>query len=511
MSKARKKLMASILAASMAATLFAGCGNSGTKSGSTDGGTGTKQVKEEVKPVLKVILQYFKDDPNTYPVAKDIEAKTGYKVEYSQLPQDKPNDKLNLIFASGEEYDVISMAPDKLLYGDYAKKGAIIPLDSLIEKFGANIKSSVSQQSFTTFKVDNKVYCIPNLKMPARGVGSAIAVRQDWLDKLGLKIPKTLDEFVEVLKAFKEKDPAGNGDKNIALTMTGSYLVGVRGAFGMPNGWNDVNGKLVNVVEDKNYKDYLTFLNGLYKNGLLDKEFPTNKQATVDEKFSSGRAGMMPVHWANVPTLYDALNKTNPNAKVSFIAPLIGKDGKQGVPEEVGYDRITVIPAASKNPEHAMKWLNAKLDKEAHKVIAIGEEGKLHTYKDGKYSPILPIFFDQRGNAHNYLSGVDEKLYPEYWQARLKKDMRLYDAYTAIQADALDKSAKLDVTAFAPAFPESSKYSQELAQMSSDFEVKVIAGAEPITAVDAFIAKWKAAGGEATSKDLNAWYPTFKK
>ncbi|UUZ80872.1 hypothetical protein LJK88_39835 [Paenibacillus sp. P26] len=170
-------------------------------------------------------------------------------------------------------------------------------------------------------------------------------------------------------------------------------------------------------------------MSDLFKQGLLDKEFGVNKDATMKEKFSSGKAGMIPLHWADVPTVADALKKNAPDAKMAYIPALKGKDGKMGISAAAGFDRITFIPKSAKHPEDAVKWINAKLDKDTFKLMAIGEEGKHHTFKDGAYQPILPIFTDERNQANNFLMGVDEKNYPTYWQARVRKDPRLFEAW----------------------------------------------------------------------------------
>ena len=71
--------------------------------------------------------------------------------------------------------------------------------------------------------------------------------------------------------------------------------------------------------------------------------------------------------------------------------------------------------------------MDAKLEPDTFKNLVIGEEGKHHEVKDGKYYPILPIFNDERNKAINFLSGVDENVYETYWQARVRKDTKLME------------------------------------------------------------------------------------
>lgn len=510
-----RKWLSLVLCAGLAASI-AGCGSSGNTNkegaaGGTAGQSAGAQKEGGSKPELKTLNIWSKDDYNTYTLAKVVEEQTGYKVKYEMLPADKAMDKLNLLISSAEPYDVITITGEKAAYTDYAKMGALVDLTPLIDKYGENIKASISPESFEAMKVDGKIYAIPN--RTSEFVGSSLMIRTDWLDKLGLKMPATLDELTAVLKAFKEKDPGGNGDKGAPLSIDGAQatMANVTGAFGIATGWSEVDGKLVAAPLRPGFKEYLSYAADLYKQGLLDKEFAVNKDATLKEKFTSGRVGVIPLPWYDIPGIADALTKNFPDAKYAYVPALKGKDGQAGLGMSGGFDRLTFIPKSSKHPEDAIKWINAKLDKDTFKLIAIGEEGKHFTYKDGVYSPILPLFTDERGLASNYLTGIDEKLYPVYWQARVQKDPRLFAGFTFLNSEVPAEYRISDPLALAPSLPEYSKNNASLNQMINDFAVKVIVGEESADAVAAFIEKYNAAGGEASSKEVNEWYASVKK
>jgi len=103
---------------------------------------------------------------------------------------------------------------------------------------------------------------------------------QVWLDKAGIKAPATLDEFVEMLRYFKDNDMNGNGDTSdeIPMSIMGEFLPYMFGpAFGLDlvSGFQaDESGNVTYAYADsENYKKYLEFLNGLYKEGLLEKDY----------------------------------------------------------------------------------------------------------------------------------------------------------------------------------------------------------------------------------------------
>ncbi|UQZ83073.1 Lipoprotein LipO precursor [Paenibacillus konkukensis] len=515
MQQKYRKLAFLSLTACLSVAALAACGNNAGTGGDTDSkAPAAPAATAGPKPELKALQIWQKDDYNTYPVAKFLEQATGYKVQYDMLPQDKPQDKLNILIASGEPYDVVTTAGTtdfKALYSDYAKKGALVDLGPLLDKYGPNIKAAVDPEALEAAKVDGKLYAIPTKSLFT--VNTSLFIRQDWLDKVGMKAPTTLDELTAVLKAFKEKDPGGNGDKNIPLTVSGEapFIANIVGAFGMPNFWNDVNGKLTPRVMDPAYKDYVAFVTDLFKQGLLDKEYAANKDATAKEKFTSGRAGMIMMNWSDVPAIMDALTKNVPAATGGFIPALTGKNGQVGLSATKGFDRITFIPKASKHPEDTVKWLNAKLEKDTFKTMAIGEENKHYTLKDGNYTPINPIFTDERNQANNFLTGTDDKNYPIYWQARVRKDMRLFDAWNFMNRVQPETTKVADLLGYAPYMPEFSKTFQSLNTMAGDYTTKLIFGAEQIGNLDAFLTKYKAAGGDASYKEVNDWYAKAKK
>lgn len=501
-----KKLFAITACVTSAALLFCACTNGG------------KEAAKSGKPTLRGLVNNVKIDLNTYPVAQMLEEKTGYKVEYDLLPQENVQEKLSLVLASGEDYDFITLLPKYYnLYVDYAQQGALTPLDELIDKDGKNMKKAFSERTFNNMKVDGKIYSVVTADIPVGSKPSTtemLLVRQDEMDTLGIKSPKTLDEFTAMLKTIKEKDPGNNKSQNVPLTLAGTTDVpGVYGAFGIANVWNDVNGKLVHRAEDPRYKEYLSYLHDLYTQGLLDPEFPTNKTATIQEKFTSGKAAIIPCYYWSVGTVTDSLNKNIPNATLGWLDPPKGKNGDCGfgVGGGNGINRLTVIPKTSNKAEDVIKWMDSKLDEDTFRDMVIGEEGKHYTVKDGEYWPILPTFFDERSYANEFLTGIDESVYANYWKARVRKDERVYNAfkYMCLDERILDFGVQNPVEDVP--IMEGQKNEAVLNQLLQDYSVKVVTGAEPISDYDKFLSKWKSAGGEQWSNEMNEWYTNKNK
>ncbi|MGC6585694.1 extracellular solute-binding protein [Paenibacillus sp. Dod16] len=453
------------------------------------------------KPGLRMIMQYGLFDPKTEYVAKYIQERTGFNVEYELLPAENADEKLNLLVSSKDNYDFVKL--NAAQFYNLASAGALEPLDELLESHGNYIKQSIKQESFGSATIDGKIYGIPETGAGV-SIGEELVVRQDWMDELGLSMPTTADELYNVLKTIKEKK------KVIPLTMSKDSLYGdIATTFGILTDWKEVDGKLLHRAEQPEMKEYITFMNKLYKEGLLDTETPINTAQKSIEKFSGGNAAMYKLAWWNAGTTIAALEKNFPEAKTSIIPYLKGKDGKAVVGAKANTTWYVAILKSSKNKEAAMEFLNAKLEPETFKGIALGKEGVHHEVKNGKYYPILPIFNDELNNASSFLTGVDEEKYPIYWQARVRKDPILQAHFEAFQKNA-EGIIVVDPMSTAPPIEAVSKNLLKLTTLLDDNVLQFISGAKPIDAYDQFLAQWRAEGGADMVAAANEWFQSTK-
>jgi putative aldouronate transport system substrate-binding protein len=424
-------------------------------------------------------------------------------------------DKLNLIMASEESYDMVVIGGNVDVTMSYANAGALVDLNPYLQ-YTPNIAAAVSDYARDIFTVGDSLYALGMPALSFNGGQGEIReiswIRKDWLDALGLSVPETLDEFTEMLRAFKSYN---NGSSIATIPLTsgtgGVWLHSVIGAFGIPNDWNVVDGKILPRSADPRFKEYLTYLKGLYQEGLLDPEYPANQSANVREKFSNGIAGTSQFGYWDVPGLYDTMEQTQPGFEIAFMPPLAGPDGKKAFGTNVGgFDRICFLPKAGKNLEHTLNFMNIKLEEENFRSAVIGFENVHWTQtEDGQYWPIIPRFFDDFSQGVNYTTGRLPE-YETYWMARAKKDTRQWECWIQLNGDPkfTDFNSTSEVNK-APAFPETSKNKQSIDQMVADKMVKVIAGEDTVESYDEFLEEWKAAGGQAMIDEYNAWWATF--
>ena len=465
---------------------------------------------------LHALLPNCPLDRNTLYSARVIEEKTGYKIEYDQLPADNWLDTLGMIVPNTEDYDYIMANTEaQNLIMNLAKDGALVDLTPYLEDH-PNLASVITDYSRSTFSIDGKLYAIGMEALSFDGYGEVrelMFYRQDWLDKLNMKAPTTVDEFTELLRALKAYDN-GTEEEVIPLTLVGSgtgvYVPGLIGAFGIPNEWNEVDGKLVNRAEDPRLLEYLSYMKGLYQEGLIDQGFPANTSANVTEKYSTGKAGIAPLYYWSCPTLFDTMATTQPDQKTGFMFPLKGANGDIGIGTSMGgFEAMVFIPKASKHVDETIDLFEKKLDPETFVSFTLGEEGVHYTLKDGLYSPILPKFFDDMNWAISFCTGRPT-YWSTLWMCRAQKDQRQWEYWQYMNMN--DEMKAVNVTskvAMAPTFGSSAN-KDALDQMLLDQCIRVIAGEASVDDWGDFLEKWYAEGGRQLVDDYNNWWSTFE-
>lgn len=460
----------------------------------------TSEVSDE-KPTLRQLGFKRNFDPNADPMAKFLEEKTGYKVNYEVLPMENTDNKLNLMMANKEEIDILKLSATQ--YNKLASEGALEPLDKLLEKYGDNILKANSEDSWKAALVDGETYGIPE-RAPRPFVGDALGIRSDILEQVGMEVPKTIDEFYDLLVAIKEKTGL------IPMTGDQAILHQISGAFGVNATWFEEDGKIKNRVEQKGMEDYIQFMQKLYDEELIDKEWPINDSQKARDKFTSGKAAILASYGWGMSAVVLPVIQEEFNADIELIMGLKGPDGKQGAwLEGTGVSWFIAIPKVSKNKEHAVKYLNMKLESELFKDASIGQEGKHWEMKDGKMQPILPAFADDRNNSDWFMTSSIAKDYQEYWLLRTRKDPIMAETFDKMQAQV--EYGKEEAITMAPPLEKASRYSQRLQALESDYIINAISDKKSAKPYADFLKDWENEGGLESKEDYNAWLKEFNK
>lgn len=481
---------------------------SATSSTSNTTATTTSKVTEattaEKLPVLKRLTVYSDLDYNTYPNYKDIVDLTGYEVQYDYLPAEDPISKVNMVLATGGGYDIVHIPTPSSNYFTFAKEGAIQDLTDLIETYGQNYIAAMDGYKFLDpVRVDDKLYCFPQPN-PGAYLASGNFIRKDWLDAVGLDMPETTDDILEILRAFKAQNP-GNADPCIPYVQGNNLFPEMfAGAFGVATEYIVENGKLISRYRSESMIDYLTFMNTLFTEKLLDNEFPINTGEVINNKIFSGKAGMFSYAVWGISALVNAFAENLPDAEYTLIGYPKGPKGHQGVAVSQGYYNFNVVPVSSPNAEHVVKYVDLMYQEDNFVKIYDGFEDVHWKYDDkGNMTPIQPTFGDER-SIGGYIFGIGESWQLKYWTIRLQKDPNLYEWFYKMQ-DYADLRV-FNAPDLAPGFDSVLSSKDELNELVTENITKLISGSMPLSDYQSFVDAYMSAGGEQAEKDLADWY-----
>jgi putative aldouronate transport system substrate-binding protein len=394
------------------ALVFAG----GRRAGSAASGTASSNAaelqalgfKETGFPIvsqpytLKVMLgsvtgyQYKESDDTE--LARKLEAQTGVHIEWERAGNDWATQKA-LVLASGALPDIFWA---QLLDSNDVNLNSelFVPMNDLIDKYGVNLKAIFARDPFFAKvgrETNGLIYGLPYklpLYMPERHVAF---INQQWLDKLNLGMPATTDEFYQVLKAFKERDPNGNGRADeipvsvVGLWGDGSlidffYAFGVRPSYGAVEKLMVTDGKVQYIAAHPGFRDAIAWFHKLYSEGLLDQEMFTQggtvRSAKTNPTEPPALVGVSVDTW---------LRNSGIVEQWSMLRPLKGPNGDYGwriTPNDLQIRKYGAeISSSTRHPEIAFRWLDNLYDQDISLQVFYGAFGPpLVKNADGTYT-----------------------------------------------------------------------------------------------------------------------------
>ena len=229
------------------------------------------------------------------------------KIKYLWLKNDADKGyekQLRLAITAGEIPDMFIVTNQNDLV-QLAESGLIMPVDDVVDKYfttwDKQIQSSDGGKLYEMAMYDGQCYGIP-CNISDTDTFSYIWLRKDWMDKLNLEAPKTMDDLRNIMLAFKEAK-LGGSENTYGMVIDKDLYYSTRGQFAgygaYPEFWvEDESGNLVWGGTQENVKKALTFLNGLYNDGLLDKEFITQSNTDAKALMFNSQAGILYAgHW----------------------------------------------------------------------------------------------------------------------------------------------------------------------------------------------------------------------
>ena len=372
-------------------------------------------------PTLKVLAVLDARSPKLETLSnfQRIEEETGVKIEWEYIPATAWDEQKSLILASGDLPDIFFGAKAMKTSDIMANIEYFLPLQDLIAEYGQNIQAmweAVPNTKIANTYPDGNIYSIGHTMVSRPATEAAIYINKVWLDNLGLAMPTTVDELTEVLRAFRDQDANGNGDPNDEIPMIGRSLTSKYGPAAMRGYFQADNcieydlavgedGKITYLPVTENYKAWVQWVHTLISEGLLNSDV-----VTIDSTRYKALQANDEVALCGVLTGYTHSNAGKWMDEYEVLDIAEGPYGKAYVAANKanmlsgisGWATVSVTESC-KEPEAAMKWINAFYDSLNGLQVYWGPLGEaIQDDGDGTYSFIMDEAKDAERGYKSY-------------------------------------------------------------------------------------------------------------
>lgn len=541
-----KKWTALTVSSVMTATLLAGCGGAGDNGGTSgasqeqEGETAQSQnLNATGMPIVKepIELTFFTglaatNGSNKFEerlVWSEYAKMSNIKVNFQTVPFENLTEKRNLALANGDYPDALYSArvpaADLMKYGS---QGVFIRLNDLIDQYAPNLKKLMEKYPDLRKALtmpDGNIYSFPSFYSPEflpMLIGTPLWVKKDWLDKLGMEVPQTTEEFYQYLKAVKTTDLNGNGQLDeipysgtginpLMEQLMGAWGVGTRGLGHKHVDIDPKTNELRFFRTTENFKELLQYMNRLYTEGLIDKDVFTQ---TGNALYAKGGKDLLAA-------------TINPNPKTQFngegyigLGALKGPHGDQlytHIKVPMVWPGAFVITDKNKYPEATVRWIDHFYGDEGATFYFMGKEGVSYNQTaDGKLE-----YVDEIRNNPNGLT-MDQALtkyvswmggsYPGYVQEKYFKGSETLP-------ESIEAGKKAEPHVIKELWYNFNFTDEEVEFMSSiggdihtyikEMEAKFITGATPFSEWDKYVQAVQGMGVDQYMKVYKAAYDRY--
>lgn len=407
----------------------------------------TKNESDNEKQKVSILAKnsYYTDvDYENTEVIKNISETSGYELEWKLRPPEIYNDLVRELIIEGSELADIVELPDLDINMEYINTGRFVCLDEYMD-YMPNYKKFLQSHkdikaSLTTD--DGHIYYVPQTVLTSNYV-PCVMYNQEWLEKSGKEQPETLDELVELLRIYKTMDMNGNDDTEdeIPLSITQEfvpYMFGPAFNLDLATGFYvDNNGQVkYSYYEEDNYRQYLEFVNGLYKEGLIDNDYENSSRDTIKERCANNTTGVIFDYSWHMSMLYSSQYKNYDGSNPIFLGgvPLSSKN-YQGF--YIGRDAVSGVFGITDNDNviNAVKALDSLISDYSEDTYCFGLENvSYYIDEDGnktfKEEAKNDLFIQKLGinpvcvPSRQSVTATDAMI-PE-WHSRLDKKLAKY-------------------------------------------------------------------------------------
>lgn len=323
-------------------------------------------------------------------IIKELTAQANIDVKWNNIPEADYGTQKNLLIAGDNLPDAFwnSQFSDYDLV-KYGANGVIIQLDDLIGEYMPNLSAALEKDPSIKSMItapDGHIYSLPNKE--EMGLSSApffTSINKSWLDNLGLEEPTTIEEFRDVLRAFKNEDANGNGDPSDEIPFSFMHMwwcadIGdLMAPFGMADNTDHLivrDGKVIYTAQQEEYKEAIKFFGEMYQEGLIDQEVFTQDPAQYLAKGQNEKDVLGSFIWWETDEVVGGTRAD----KFVLLEPFKNADGVQ-VTGRSNYGDSSrsalVVTNANENVPETLRFIDMMYAKEVSPQIQWGPIGKV--------------------------------------------------------------------------------------------------------------------------------------
>lgn len=447
-------------------------------------------------------------------------------VEFMAIHPRDTVERFNILFASGDVPDLIAH-PWQNVMNPWADQGLLLPLDDLIDDT-VHIRRMFEENPQYLPRAragDGSIYFLGNSE--ETGPNWTLFYRKDWLENLGLEVPETLDEFIDVATAFTFDDPDGNGQDDTY----GYGLAFVSGWF--VDAWHGVTGNDFYIEGDSLVHDFTRRYEAtkvkkqMFDAGIVSPDWLADTSgSSARTDFLTGRQGIFGLGHGNVlgNDIQATFFENNPDGVMGVLPTPITQFGRYSGAVQMPVQTRYAINVDTEYPEETMAYADFIASPEAIKMLQYGVEGRHYFFNDrggavGVTEAEDPVAFQEKRILGNFFTWFLPSAYGverSFWDPELtlnRDDPYAVNRYNLVQeAKALyirPESPFNQQIANGPAFPTELQLVQTALEPIGDMWDRAVVSGDSYTPEDALAeaqALWDSAGGPQLEAFMDQWF-----
>ncbi len=450
---------------------------------------------------------------------------------------DKAEEKRNLMIASGDLPDLFTVSRNQ--FEQLYNAGKLEDLTQAFEQYASPfVKDFIYRDGGIAMKSaekDGKLFAVPFF-LDYTDSTSILWIRTDWLQKLNLPEPKTMEDVFKIAEAFKNRDPDGNSlEDTYGIPMTKNLISGsyFNAFHAYPSIWiKNSSGSLVFGGIQPEMKAALLKLQEFYKNGIIPKEFGVmDDNKYIEDALSSKFGVIFGSLWEPWWPLQQMKDK-DPNYEMKPF-PIPSIDDKPASIEVPGLNVLNyiVVKKGAKNPEALLKLVNVNAEKNFGKTSDVNKYN-INSETGNSIYRMSPVYVEPPRKNYYVYKNIDEALKSKDTSQLNSEEKQYYDNIQKYMNG--DNSHWFEERCYGPegscsvidhylgnklymlneftGIPTTSMLEKGavLDKLYKETVTRIIMGAD-ISEYDAYVEKWKSLGGDEMTKEVNDWYASQSK